>query len=75
MSSEFLPQWQLLYAFQKNMTDDAKRSGANLLEIVSGCVPVTVVHKVPDYVHSGKAAAKDRIMVVLCGSCGIQKKV
>src|SRR6266705_2905743 len=56
------------------MSNDGERAGADFVEIVFGCMPVTVVYKVSDDIDGGNAAAHERIMVVFGGGLLIPKK-
>src|SRR5689334_22351616 len=74
-SSEFLPRLQFLHALQKNMADNGESLGADLIEIVFGGVPVTIVYEISDDIHGGNAAFHERVMVVFGGRLLIAKEV
>src|SRR5256886_162787 len=70
-----LSRLQFLHTLQENMPDNGERLGADLIKIVLGRVPITVVYEVSDDIHGGNTAFHERIMVVFGGRFLIAKEV
>jgi hypothetical protein len=58
---------ELFNGFEEDVANDGESFGADFVEGILRCVPVTVVHKIPDDIHGGNTALHKGVMVIFRG--------